>query len=435
MLNKIILLISLFSFLTAFSQEKIIEYKEPAVLEGSNLSVYVYPNLNLTNEITIESDSKLSYYLGLSSAFTKWRFTERVDYSVSAVLGTLFAKNSFPTDNEVYSSGDIAYSAGASYYLLKNKLFAGLYSTGTAFFGKGHKPDFSGRFNPYIGYGRIKDAFIVNETSNFEKVLLDEKYLSKSFDKKTRLILNSILDKRNGNVFRSLFKDDDEIVFFTELEKFLLDEKVINKPLNARTTMKLYQTLYNRNFVLFPLYKGYQFQAELSFRSSNARDTIIFPKTLTLSAAYGLPLSIKTSMLFSTQFVFPLNSNFNRAFYETDMHNPVFMRSEFQNISNYSYVNPGYIFLDAYLYDYKAAAEIYVFHYLNNTAGVIGSFEFSAGKRKEFDNKLDYELDASTMLVLNIINKLRLDSGIFYSFDNNNKYELSFGSRISYYVF
>lgn len=432
--NLFIFLVNLIS-LTSFSQNPIKEYEQPKVIEGSNLSIYAAPNLELSNRDIKVFDSKLSYYMRFSSGYTKWRFTERLDYALSTTFTTSLSKNPYSSNDGFRSSVEFNFRGGASYFYLKDKLFAGLYSSGSTQFSRGNKPYYNINLYPNIGFGKITDAFIVNETSNFEKVLKDEKFINKPFDKKTRMLINLILDKRNGNVFSSLFKNDAEIEFFTELEKFMLDEKIINKPLNARVTMKLYQTLYDRNFILFPLYKGYQFQAELNYPNSNYEDTIIYPYTLSLNAVYGIPLSSKTSVLFSAHYVFPLNNNYNVDFYSANMHSPVFIRSEFAKISNYNYLNRGYIPIYGNLHYYKAAAEFYIFHYLNQMAGIIGSIKYITGKQKAPNSYMDYSVIANADLVLNIINKLRFTTGIDYYFNDKKEYYLSFRSGISYFIF
>ncbi len=433
-LNLFTFFISAF-VLSSQSQEKIKEYEPPKVIEGSNLTLYAEPYLRYSNRDLAIDESKLTYYMYVSSEYTKWRFSERTDYSLRASLNTSLFKGPQSDIYGIETSAQMYLKGGISYYLSKNKLFAGIYSDVIAQFQKGRYPAESISLYPNIGFGKITDAIVVNEASNFENVLKDEKYINKPFDKKTRMLLNSLLDKRNGNVFSSIFKDDAEIEFFTELEKILLEEKIIDKPLNARATMKLFQTLYDGKFILFPQYKGYQFQAELGYQNSNYMDTLKYPLTLSLNAVYGIPLSSKTSVLFSVHYVFPVNNNYNTDFYRINMHSPIFIRSDFLNISYNNFLNSGSFSISRNLYDYKYSAGFYIFHYLNRIAGIYGDIQYDAGKQKAAESGTNYVLRANGNLVFNIINKLRLATGVGYYYNDKKEYYFTFNSGISYYIF
>ncbi len=417
------------------SQERINEYEVPAVIEGNNLSLYISPDFRLSKYTEPEAETKYSYNLDLSANYTRWRFTKSTDYTVSAIYSTYLYKPSNVYEYSFYSHVGTSFKGGISHYLTKDKFFAGAYSRLSAEFSNHSEPHFGGEFYPYIGFGRITDAFIVNETSNFENVLTEEKYIKKKFDKKTRSLLNSILDKRNGKEFLSLYRNDAEIEFFTELENILLKEEIIDKPLNARVTMKLYQTLYDRTFILFPIFKGYQFQAELGYHLANNSDTVVYPKTITLNAAFGLPLNNKTGLLFSGRCAFPLNRNFTEDFFDFDMHSPIFLRSEYQQIRNIYDLQSVYYNIYGDLYDFKFACNVNLYHYINPVVGLTGRIEYVAAKRRSPDNYTDYSIYSGANLVLNIINKFRLNSGVDMFYTDEKEYHLSFSSSISYYVF
>ncbi len=438
MLRKINLFIFFISTLIQSfqSQEIIKEYEPPKVVEGSNLTLYSSPNIQLAKNRQNKSNNPiLGYYIDLSSYYTRWRFTEKTDYTIKASVSSMLYKSTNDIGELYYSVASLDFKAGISNYLLKDKIFIGAYTRTSAEFDKYSKPLFNSTIYPYIGYGRITDAFIVNETSNFENVLKDEKYISKPFDKKTRMLLNSLLDKRNGSVFSSMYKNDAEIEFFTELEKIMLEEKIIDKPLNARVTMKLLQTLYDSNFILFPLFKGYQLQAEYRYILENSDDSLKLPQTLSLNTAYGLPLNNNTAMLFTANIVFPLNSNFSDDFYTYNLHSPLFLRSEFEQINNFNTIEPRTYGGYRVSHSYKFSGRVNVFHYITPSIGLSGKIEYSGAHRKAPDNYTDYYFLTSGGLTFNIINKLRLSTGVTFYYTDSKEFNMNFGNSISYYIF
>ena len=421
--------------LTSQSQEKIKEYEPPKVMEGSNLLLYTNPNIQLLKDNQNNSNKPVfGYNFDLSSNYSKWRFSDRTDYTVKATINSLLYKSSYDVGEQYFSAASIETKAGISYYLQKNKLFIGTYTRLSADFNNHTKPYFNSTIYPYVGFGRITDAFIVNETSNFENVLKDEKYITRSFDKRTRMLLNSLLDKRNGSVFSSLFKDDAEIEFFTALEKLMLEEKIIDKPLNARVTMKLYQTLYDRNFILFPLYKGYQVQAENKYTLNNSNDTLKLPQTLSLNTVYGLPFNNSTALLFTANFVFPLNSEYRDDNYSFNMHTPLFLRSEFEQVNNFNIIEPRVHSIYREIYSYKFSGEVNIFHYFTPNIGFLGRIEYTGAHRKD-DNYTDYIFITNAGIIVNIINKLRLSSGVNFNYTDTKEFYVNFGNSISYYIF
>ena len=105
------------------------------------------------------------------------------------------------------------------------------------------------------------------------------------------------------------------------------------------------------------------------------------------------------------------------------------------NISNYRLLNDRYINLFEELYDFKASFDFYVFHYLNRMAGVTGRVEFNTGKQKTSESKFDYSVNAEADLVFNIINKLRVTTGIEYLYTSRYEYNFSLSGGISYVFF
>ncbi len=423
--------------LCSFSQNIVDEYKLPKVIEGSNLSIYANPNLYITKYDNSSQSNLVSIFANISSSYSKWRLTNKIDYSIKAGLSTSFYKltRTYFDERNFLAAVSFNIRGGLSYYLTKNKFFIGSYTEAAQTISSSSKPSSYISVYPFIGYGKIVDAFVVNETSNFERVLKRENYINRPFDKVTRQLINSLLDKKNGNEFSSKYKDDADIEFFTELEEYLIKKNIINKPLNARTTLKLYQTLKNSSFILFPLYKGYQFQAEFNYMNSNRKDTSVFPQTITLNAVYGLPMGKNNSLLFSSHFIIPLNNDYNIDFVRLFMHSPVFLKSEFQKINNYEEINPSIISLYDKLFDYKVAAKIGIFQYLSETAGFNANIEYTLGKVKKPAVNYKYFLEANAILIFNILNKLRLSSGIYFTHFAERKYRFSIYNSFTYSIF
>lgn len=436
LLTALCLTSSVFLSSSSRSQDIVSEYKEPQVIEGSNLTIYADPDIMYGNRYDSRSTNQFGYFIGARAYYTKWKFTNRIDYSLSSSVHLDMSKYPDSDHDNFYSSSSFGLKGALSYYLIKDKLFIGGYNRFSAGFHNYQSSMFQNRFYPFIGYGKLTDAFIINETSNFESVLLKEKYISKPFDIKTRDLLNLLLDQRNSSVFGSLYKDDADIEFFTKLEKILLEKGIINKPLNARTTMKLYQTLTNSSFILFPLFKGFQFQAELGYITNNYdADTVRDPVTLSLNSVYGKPLGIHTSLLFYGHFVFPVNKNSNTDYYEPNMHSPVLLRAEYQLIRNYNEINPDFIYIKNGLFDYKANAGIKIFHYFNPFTGISGWFEGYIEKNKVSSLPLGYNIYTGGELLLNVLNKFRISSGVHIFKETGNGFMVHLRNSLTYYIF
>lgn len=448
MLKKSILhlFLHLFTISILFSKEKAKEYELPDVIEGLNLNVLVNPYLSISKESTDTAVNEINYSFYFSSSVSKWKFTPRYNYVFKAHTqsevykssGDGIVSRSLPKTGDekfTYTSFSLSYEAAADYFFA-NKFYLGAYNNSYMFTSNRLTPGFSTSFYPYLGYGEIVNAFVINEVSNIEEVLKKEKYVTDNFNKKNRMLLNLLLDKRNSGEFSSKYKNDSEIEFFTELEKLLLKEKIINKPLGARATMKIYQTLTNGNFILFPVFKGWQINSELELLYLNDKnDTNYYPRAVTLSGIYGLPVSNKSSILLSAAVAFPTNSNYNYGNYDFEIHSPVILRTKTQYNSFNQVLLPEYWFFNYWNpYDYKIFGKVNYFHNFTSTVGFSTSLNFVTGKRKQEDY-YDTKLSGEVILKYNIINKLTIESSLYFRTLDKYDYSVSFGTFIGYNIF
>lgn len=312
MFSKTIFIILLVSAASAdlFSQKDANEYEPPEVVKGSNLFISAYPYISASKGNSVSPESVVNYYVDLGASYKKWRYSRSLDYILRVSAYGFINKNESNlltdlTETNHYSRFSFNLLGNASRYIIKDKLYTGLYAKSNNFFSSEEKPSIYLSLNPNIGYGRVVDAYVVNQSRNIEDVLIREGFTSSGLSRKVNRMLNNLLDKRDMGEFFSKYHDDDEVEFFTNLEKLLLDEKVIDRPLNARATMKIYQSLHNQKFILFPLLKGWNIQGELGYTYGNTTpDTAHYPVTLTISGLYGIPLNRKASLLFSSAFAF-----------------------------------------------------------------------------------------------------------------------------------
>lgn len=439
MTKKIILFITITHIicLNLFSQNPVEEYEPPKVIEGSNLLVISNPNAVISREGYEQTIFFRKFDFNLGIRYNKWRFTKKLDYALSSKLTMYYEHLAISGDEGINIKQTLLsfnLHGGITYYLT-NKMFIGTYVNNRNGISNNQKPRFILDAYPYAGFGRIEDAFVVNEVTNFENVLLKESYIDKKLDKKTRAIINNLLDKRNGKEFYSKYKDDFDIAFFEELEEILLNKKIINKPLNARVTLKLLQTLYNNNFILFPLYKGYLLQIETENTIANTDENNKNPKSLTLSGVYGLPYGNFTSLLFSGHLMFPFDKNNDDVYYIPTIHSPLFIRSLYQNTSNLNLIIPEYSYNYDHKYDYKLSARMHLFHYINSTAGFTCGLEYNLGKIQNQENSFNHNFHINTALIFNILNKFNLTTSIDFTHLRKSRYFFSAYSSFSYFIF
>lgn len=425
-----------------FSQKLADEYQQPPVIDGMSWTITGHPYLSYTKYSDDSTEDKTYYNIMFGTGFTKWRYSQKVNYflqanaygEISKVNDELYNRTQ---SKDINSSASILEEVGFNYYL-NNLLYAGLHYKGAQHFADFTTPLIRGSLSPGIGIGRIVDAYVVNEAVNIENVLKKEGYIKSSFNKRARLLTNHLLDKRNENEFLTKYKDDNEIEFFTQLEKLLFDEKVIDRPLNARTTMKIYQTLNNNSFVLFPVYKGWQFNAELELKHSNTiDDTTTQPIALNLSGVLGLPLNNRSSFLLSAALAFPINKNYSNSNYRFENHSPVILRTLQREYYNNNYITSESFYFSNYyniIYSLKAFGQAYFFHNFNPTVGLSAGGIITAGKWRN-QNCYNLKLRGDVNINYSVLNKLYIKSGIYFGALDDYDYSISFTTQIGYYIF
>lgn len=435
----IFLSFTLFCSAAVFSQDDIKNYEPPEIIEGSNLTINSDPRISTYQVDEYSSNNITTFYVSLQTDYVRWKFTDRLNYTIrSGVSMSLYRSDKdirSESKDRYYGSFGINVQGGASYYLSPNTFYVGSYVNANASLSTLDKPYRSAVLYPNIGFGKLVDAFIVRETSNFEDILIREGYIKRKFDKKTADMINELLDRRNGSEFLSKYKDDNEIEFFTMLEALLLKNGVIEKTLNARTTLLLFRTLYNSSFVLYPVFRGFQTQAELKIDFDNIEDTLSSPKVLTLSSIYGLPLNQKTSLVFSGFFAFPVNNNYNRNYYGFDVHSPIALRSSQQFRNNFFGIVPNVFFSYNDVFSYKAAAGFNIFHNIARTVGLSGAIRFITGKKRDVENTYDYNFQSSFSLIYNILSKLQMTGSLYVSNSPRTKYSVNLQGGFTYIIF
>ncbi len=432
----LILLALLFAAaINIYSQNPINDYDVPKISEGMNLELSGSPRFNLQKDKNDTAESGYSYDLDLSASFTKWRFSPSLDYTVSATLNG--SSYSYPESNiidkNIHSSRILfGFTAAGSRYIVPEHLYFGMHSEGFLQAQNHRKPSYIFTFSPYVGTGRITNAFVVNEASNVEKILLKRGYITKALDKNTRTLLNNLLDRRNLGEYRSKYRDNAEIHFFGETEAMLLDKGIISGPLNAAATMEIYQSLTNNKYVLYPVFKGYQLQAEFTYSQRISNPYRAFDKAISFSALYGHPIGLRTSAVFSAAVVFPINEQDINGF-DPEFHSLVLLR-ERRSIRNFSdYIDPGIYYYYSLKYDHKASVNLNVFHNFSQFAAIRGHFDLI--QFKETDRDLSYSFRAGAELQFYILSKLSMSAYANVYSSRTSSYSISTGGFISYYIF
>lgn len=426
----IIALITVFILLPSiYSQKNSDYYKQPPVIEGSNLIIYGEPYYSYSKSPIDSGISRTEYNLSLHANYQKYRFTDDLNYYTNAGLsarhseyssGIIISDDMSGSESSTIKETQFYFNsqAGISWYIPKTKIFTGLFNSNIFLFINRYKPYISTFIDINAGYGRITDANVINGTEYIEEVLTDEALINKRLEQGVRQKINILLDKRRQREFYYKYKDDEDIEFFAQLEKLLLDNKIITKPLNARTTMLIYRTLADNRYNRYPVYKGWQAAADLSSKYLNLLDdTTEYAKDLTLSAFYGLPLSNSTSLLFSTAFSLPVNKGYNFPDLDAEIYTPLIIRSFAQSYYSNNYLNPGYGYYynsQRKFYDYKTYFQAFLFHNFNSTAGLLTRFYLSAGKLRDQNSYLTL-YSAEISLRYYILNRLMLNSGFNFN--------------------
>ena len=312
-------LLFIFIYSCAYSQKDIL-YNNNFESSGSILNIFSN-NFNSERYLQESGEFNSSNYQ-ISLDFSMWKFSKKL------LAGAYFNSTAeYIYRNQIYNNksyynkrtsirGEIF--TGLGYYPFKNKFYSSL-SFGSSFYSSKSESEhqqtiISGLTNnsystnyffPAVGYGRIVNMERSSTESNFEDVLLKEKYIQTPLPADVRKQLTEFLEERNDKDFISRYRDNDEVEFFTQVESLLLKEKIIDRALNAKTTMMLYQTLTNPKFVYYPEFEGYQVQAEVQLHA----DDNPYQNFITLGGIYGKLFNESSQMLFSGFMSFPLNTS------------------------------------------------------------------------------------------------------------------------------
>ncbi len=300
-----------------FSQDDIKNYQPPALSKGSNLDLSLHTGFSSDKESATQNKFN-NIDLDFTCNYVNWKLADKINYVLDASADVSFHQSNITetTESDIRTTdySQLHLNWGISYYFLRNKIYAGAFLKTQGSFQNYDSPFFSADVFPSIGYGKLINAAELTDESNFEKALIQQKLITKPLDPLVRKKLTELLDRRNNSEFTGKYHDDADIEFYSQVEKLLLDEGIINGPLSSRAVLKLFQTLSNSKFVFYPRFKGYQLQAELDYFENNSRQFDSIPvsylKSATFSAIYGLPLSMKLSLLGSAFLTIPIHYNY-----------------------------------------------------------------------------------------------------------------------------
>ena len=429
-----------------FSQDEIKNYLPPEVIKGSDLNVSFNSSFS-SSKSNYSGDKRTGGRLNFNGSYDCWKLTDRLNYAISALSNINFEKsnstdvisNADISEERVYLSSSNYLRAGASYYFLKNKLYGGIFTKTSAYFGNKTKPYYNADFFPSIGFGKLVDAAEVTDADNFEKVLIKQKVISKPLSADVKKKLIELLDRRNNSEFYSKYKDDAEIEFYSQVERLLTDEGVISSPLSSRTTLKLFQTLSNSKFIFYPKYKGYQFQAEIDYTMDNggfeAVQTEYF-KSATLSAIYGLPINAKLSLLGTAFFTVPVKYNYLDDYDYYDFHSPISLVQYFQR-PNYN--NELVPFFEgskgSESFSYKMSGAVDAFYNINSIAGANFHGQLNLAKLTGGAGSALASYEIRAELDYNILSKMILELSVNYDKSFYSGYDFGGAFRINYIIF
>jgi hypothetical protein len=416
--------------ITKFSsaQNEIEKYKQPDLIEGSNLIFSASPNYS--NVIYNDTDKTNHFNISMTAEFTRWRYSPKLDYSVRIRPGFNYSRydgSGIITDQTIDISRGSSYIQGAAdYYPFRVLLYGGSYFSSQAEFSNHNKPSSNNDFSGYIGYGKLINGGQLVFTKNFEDVLKNEGIISKKLNQDVFGKLTVLLDKRYNHEFFSKYRDDADIEFFSQVEQLLTDEGVIKSPLSSKTTLKLFQTLTNYSFVNYPRYKGFLAQAELEYNNINFEHNSSYQNTvsLILSGLYGLPLGYKTNLLFSAYASKPLNiDSISLHDFNSDFHSPYTIREGFP-----VYEPLAYDLSFERSYKYITGARVIVFHNFSPLVGISGFVNYTFGKSASGDN--GYTISSLAQLRYNILSKLYFSTTMELFSTQNIK--MSFGTFVDF---
>jgi len=418
--------------ITKFStaQNEIENYNLPKLIEGSNLYLSFSPGF--LNYYRNDSISNRDVSADLGAEFIKWKFTRRTDFSadIKARGRWRWVKYTEPRNENIYNTneGNIQLNGGLNYYPVKDLLYGGAYISSYSNFANHNKPASRDDIFAYAGTGRLLNAGQIIYTVNFQNVLIDEGLTSKSLPPQVMRKLTALFDKRRNSEFTSKYHDDADIEFFSQIEELLRDEKIISGPLSSRTTLKLYQALTNSSFIYFPRYRGYMVQAELGF-SNKRNEGTYFERgnslRLILSGVYGLPIGLKTDLVFSGFAGIPLNNEPGGLFDYPLFHSPLILR---ENATGYYPENISPI--DTEKYDFTGGIKMLAYYNISSTAGLTGYANLSYGKTETSDN--NFAFSTAVNFKYNILSRMIFNAATeFYRYPEkallfNTKFEINY---------
>ena len=426
-----------------FSQNEIKNYEPPAVLKGTNLALSFNTSFSSVKE-SINLNKSTSGELDFTGNYVNWKLADKLNYVIDASADVNYHQSNTTekTESDIITSkhSQLNLNAGISYYFLKNKIYGGAFIKSLGSFQNNVRPFFSSDIFPSIGCGKLVNAAELTDESNFEKVLLQEKLITKPLNQLVRKKLTELLDRRNNSEFTSKYHDDADIEFYAHVENLLIDEGIINGPLSSRTVLKLFQTLSNSKFVFYPRYKGYQFQAELDYNENNNRlvDTIpvSYLKSATFSAIYGLPLNMKLSLLGSAFLTIPVHYDYLDYYNQYTFNSPVTLYQYFQ-IPNYKYnLKPSYFgYAAEERYSFQASGVLDAFYNISSLAGANFHSQLNVAKIINEANDLAASFEFGATFNYNILSKMYLSFTTNFERSFYSGYELNGSLRIYYNIF
>jgi hypothetical protein len=425
----------LFTMASTFSQNPIKDYEIPKVTQGTNLVFSGSPRLSFEKANVDSAESEFGYDIDLSAQYSIWRFTPSLDYTLRGSIYAFSASDPEPIimeRNSVFNTFSARFDGAAAKYVIPKHLYVGMFTGMQLHTRTGIYPSTYLSFSPFVGTGKMTDAYVVNEASNIESILLKRGYISKAFDRSARTLLNNLLDKRNYGEYNSKFRDNAEIQFFTDAEELLLAKGIISKPLNAAATMEIYQSLTNSKYILFPVFKGYYLQAEFSYTQQIYEHDKYFDRSASLSAVYGIPLGLKTGTVISAAIVLPLSDQ-SEAGMGHEIYSPILLKERQSIRNNSGYIDPDIYFNSGRKCDFKSVLEFNIFHNFSTFAAIKGHLNIDAEKLKDADTR--YTLNGGADLEFYILSRLSISAYADVNFSRTKSYSISTGGYISYYVF
>lgn len=430
-----------------FAQDDFKDYKPPNLMKGFNLILHTSPGFNSS----LENETRRSlYHADLNTDIDYWRFTDNFLFAINnsahadaykSYSGISNLSNDDVSNPDVYTSFNFTITGGASYYIPSTNFYANLYLRGTSHFQNHRYPDFSSQCYPGIGFGRLYNASRVSQMQNFEKALMNEKIIKTPLKNNVRKKLIELLDKRYDRDFISMFRDDNEIEFFSRVEDLLRNEGVILANLDSRSILRMYQSLNNSSYVYFPVFKGFQVQAESKlytvfndylpspYIKSERHYSFLLFNELMLSAIFGLPVSNKLSFVGTVYSLFPLAGKYldEKVYYE--FHSPATL-IEPNDGSNLPFShNAG----SSSLTKVDFGLSIQGFYSFNSFCGLSAGAS-SDLKLNDFGSS-DFIGKLNTSFNFNILNHLNMRMYFYIYTFPDVKYDYTFGTNVAYYVF